>query len=28
VIQDRECVELMQSFIRSHPSLWNEDIGV
>ncbi len=22
-----ECVEMMQAFIRKHPSLWNEDIG-
>jgi len=23
-----ECYELMQSFIRQHPEVWNEDIGV
>lgn len=22
-----ECVEMMQAFIREHPTLWNEDIG-
>src|SRR5438552_2589983 len=28
VRQDPRCVELMREFIREHPSLWNEDIGV
>jgi cytosine deaminase len=28
VIQDPRCVELMRRFIREHPQLWNEDIGV
>jgi cytosine deaminase len=28
VLQDRRCIEMMQNFIREHPSLWNEDIGV
>src|SRR5690348_12267434 len=28
VVQDPECVELMRHFIREHPELWNEDIGV
>jgi cytosine deaminase len=28
VLQDRACIELMARFIRSHPELWNEDIGV
>jgi creatinine deaminase len=28
VLQDAECVELMTSFIRANPALWNEDIGV
>jgi len=23
-----ECIEMMREFIRSHPALWNEDIGV
>lgn len=27
IIDDRECYELMQDFIRAHPELWNEDIG-
>lgn len=28
VLQDRECVEMMRSFIQAHPDIWNEDIGV
>jgi cytosine deaminase len=28
VLQDPTCIELMSSFIRDHPGLWNEDIGV
>lgn len=28
VVDDAECHELLQQFIRSHPALWNEDIGV
>lgn len=28
VLQDDECIELMRAFIREHPELWNEDIGV
>ena len=24
----QECIEMMEKFIRDHPSLWNEDIGV
>lgn len=28
VLEDGECIELMAGFIRSHPQLWNEDIGV
>jgi cytosine deaminase len=27
VIDDPECVRLMEEFIRAQPSLWNEDIG-
>lgn len=27
VMNDSECIELMQAFIRNNPSLWNEDIG-
>ncbi len=28
VIQNSECLDMMQSFIKEHPALWNEDIGV
>jgi len=28
VVQDEECIRLMQDFIKKHPKLWNEDIGV
>ena len=28
VVQDDECIQLMQKFIAERPSLWNEDIGV
>ena len=27
VLNDPECVQLMQDFIRDNPELWNEDIG-
>lgn|SRR5690349_1427944 len=27
VVQDPTCVDLMRSFIRQRPELWNEDIG-
>lgn len=27
VLQDPDCVELMQRFISNNPALWNEDIG-
>ena len=27
VVQDPACEALMRDFIRSHPDLWNEDIG-
>ena len=27
VIGDAECIDLMRSFIRENPRLWNEDIG-
>jgi cytosine deaminase len=27
VMDDVECLELMERFIRDHPTLWNEDIG-
>jgi len=28
VMNDPACIELMETFIRANPSLWNEDIGV
>ena len=28
ILDDPECVSLMDEFIQSHPRLWNEDIGV
>jgi cytosine deaminase len=28
ILQDSRCVRLMSDFIRAHPELWNEDIGV
>jgi cytosine deaminase len=28
VRQDERCVAMMTEFIRTHPELWNEDIGV
>ena len=28
VVQDPACIRLMTDFIRAHPALWNEDIGV
>ena len=28
VVDDAECIDLMESFIAARPSLWNEDIGV
>lgn len=28
VADSEECVALMEAFIRAHPALWNEDIGV
>jgi cytosine deaminase len=27
IIDDAECIGLMESFVASNPSLWNEDIG-
>jgi creatinine deaminase len=27
VVQDPECIALMERFIAAHPALWNEDIG-
>ncbi len=28
VLQDARCIAMMRRFIREHPALWNEDIGV
>jgi cytosine deaminase len=28
VINDKECIEMMENFIKVNPALWNEDIGV
>ena len=28
VVQNADCIQLMRDFIRDHPELWNEDIGV
>jgi cytosine/creatinine deaminase len=28
IVQDPTCIEMMEHFIASHPSLWNEDIGI
>jgi creatinine deaminase len=28
IVQDPRCIEIMREFIRKHPELWNEDIGV
>lgn len=28
VLQDPECIELMEQFINENPHLWNEDIGI
>jgi creatinine deaminase len=28
VLQDTRCIEMMRRFIREHPTIWNEDIGV
>jgi cytosine/creatinine deaminase len=28
ILDDPECVALMDEFIRERPELWNEDIGV
>jgi cytosine deaminase len=27
VLDDPECIEMMEAFIARHPELWNEDIG-
>ncbi len=28
VVNDPQCIELMENFIKNNPELWNEDIGV
>ena len=28
VLQDAECIRMMEEFIAKHPEIWNEDIGV
>jgi creatinine deaminase len=28
IVQDPRCIRMMEEFIREHPELWNEDIGV
>ena len=28
VLNDPQCIELMRAFMKSHPDLWNEDIGI
>ena len=28
VLEDADCIQLMADFIRAHPDLWNEDIGM
>ena len=28
VLNDQDCIDMMQSFIQEKPELWNEDIGV
>jgi len=28
ILDDDDCYRLLQEFIRDHPALWNEDIGV
>lgn len=27
IFQDADCIAMMETFIRDHPALWNEDIG-
>jgi len=27
-LNNKECLELMETFIKDNPKLWNEDIGV
>ena len=28
VLDDPECIQMMAEFVRQHPDLWNEDIGL
>src|SRR5258708_9869779 len=28
VLDDPQCIEMMRTFIRTQPALWNEDIGI
>jgi cytosine deaminase len=28
VLNNNECIEMMENFIKTNPALWNEDIGV
>jgi len=28
VVNNPECIEMMEDFISANPALWNEDIGV
>jgi creatinine deaminase len=28
ILQDQTCIQMMKDFIKAHPELWNEDIGV
>ncbi|HEV2961105.1 MAG TPA: nucleoside deaminase [Candidatus Angelobacter sp.] len=28
VMDDLQCIEMMRAFIKAHPDLWNEDIGI
>ncbi len=28
IIQDSECIRLMEEFIKARPEIWNEDIGI
>jgi len=28
VLNDNECIQMMEHFIKTNPGLWNEDIGV
>ena len=28
VLQEQRCIDMMRDFIKAHPDLWNEDIGL